>query len=163
MKKYLRIITLMLLVCSLSVIFSACTEDPYKDYAASGLEPKTRSDFSEEWEFAKWHSDTELNLLTSYSDYKDFDIELGYTEAYFEHNFLLIFLRTGCSSDNLQFVEVLENDSKLFPVLERNYIGPNDPVTEDIIYYVFYVEVPGDGNYTIGEVINKTRTKNVVL
>ena len=137
-------------------------EDPYKDYVSSGLEAKTQTDrlLTEGGYHNKWHSDTELKLYTSYSEYMDLEIDLGYTEAYFEFNSLLIFLRTGCSSDNLQFVEVLANDGKLYPVLERNYIGPNDPVTEDIIYYIFYVEVPNNGNYSAGEVINKTRAEN---
>lgn len=157
------LLPLMISICCFTVIFSACTEDPYKDYVSSGLEPKTKIDNSEEPDLDKWFSDMELHLFTAYSEYYSFDIDLGYTEGYFEHNSLLIFLREDNSSDNVKFVDILERDGKLYPVLERNYIGPDEPVTEDIILYVFYVEILDSGNYTIGEVINKTRTENITM
>ena len=163
MKKISKIIVLILLVCGILVLSTACTEDPYKDYISSGLVPKTSTDaiLREDDEYlTRWNYDTELHLLTSYSEYEDFDVDLGYTEGYFELNSLLVFLRTGCSSVNLKFVGILEKDGRLCPVLERNYIGPEDPVTDDIIYYTFYVEVPDSGNYTVGEVINKIRKEN---
>ena len=160
MKKISKIIILFLLVCSICALCSACTEDPYKGYVSSGLEPKTKIDRSEERDSDKWHYDMELHLFTIYSEYNEFDIDLGYTEGYFELNSLLIFLRTGNSSSNVKFVDVLEKDGKLCPVLESNYIGPDEPVTSDIIFYVFYVEIPNSGNYAVGEVINKTRTEN---
>jgi len=149
------------------LVFSACTDeqaDPYKDYVSSGLVPKTKVDEYSEHNFAVWNSENELKLLTSYSEYENFDVylNLGYTTAYFELNSLLVFLRTGCSSDNIRFVDVLEDDGKLYPVLESNKFGTDDAVTSDIIYYVFYVEIPNNENYTIGEIINKTRTENVM-
>lgn len=154
----------LLLIISCIFAFSACTDDPYKDYKASGLEPKTKVDEYSEQNFSVWNFESELKLLTSYFEYKNFDVylDLGFTESYFELNSLLVFLRTGCSSDNIQFVDVWENDGKLYPVLERNKIGADDTVTTDIIYYVFYVEIPNSENYTIGEIINKTRTENVM-
>lgn len=162
MKKLSRFITLLLLVCCISMIFSACTDDPYKDYVSSGLEPKTKLIGYSEQNFIKWNSDTKLKLLTSYTDYKNFDIDLGYTKAYFEYNSLLILLQTTCSSENHQFVDILEKDGKLCPVVEHNYIGPNDPATDDIIYYAFYAEIPNSENYKIGEVILRTRSQNVM-
>ena len=161
MSKPSRIISLFLLVCCLFMIFAACIEDPYKDYVASGLEPKTmRIDYSEKI-YTKWNSNTKLNYLTSYTDYENFDIDLGYTKAYFELNSLLIILQTTCSSENHQFIEIVEKDGKLYPVVEHNYIGPDDPITEDIIFYVFYAEIPNSG-YTIGELILRTRSQNVM-
>ena len=160
MKKPSKIITMLLLVCGIAVIFSACTEDAYKNYVSSGLEPKTKHDVLA-WAngelLAKWHSEPDLKLLTSYSDYEDYGVNLGYTAEYFDLNSLLVFLKTGCSSDNLQYVDVLENDGKLYPVVEINPYGKNDPKTEDIIYYVYYTEIPVSGNYSIGEVITRTR------
>ena len=163
MRKLSKIVILFILVCTIVVLFSACAEDPYKGYVSSELEPKTKIDHSEEYDRNKWYFDMELHLFTTYSQYNEFDIDLGYTEGYFEHNFLLIFLRTGNSSSNIKFVDVLERDGKLCPVLESNYIGPDEPVTDDVIYYVFYVEIPNSVNYIIGEVINKTRTENIIL
>lgn len=164
MRNLKRLLPIVLLICCIAVVFSACSEEPYKDYVASGLEPKTKVATYNEKHSALWNSENELNLLTSYSAYKHFDIDLdlGYTKAYFEYNSLLIFLRTGCSSDNLKFVDVLENDGKLYPILECNENGPNDPITDDIIHYIFYVEIPNSSNYTIGEIINKTRIENVM-
>ena len=159
MKKISKIIVLILLVCGILVLSTACTEDPYKDYISSGLVPKMSTDADYEY-LTRWNYDTELHLLTSYSEYEDFDVDLGYTEGYFERNSLLVFLTTGCSSDNLKFVDILEKDGRLCPLLEHNYIGPDDPVTDDIIYYTFYAEVPDSGNYTVGEIIYKTRTEN---
>ena len=161
MKKLAKVICLCLLVCCVAVLFAACTEDPYKDYVASGLEPKTcNATYGADYE--KWFSNRELTLLTSYVAYAVFDVDLGYTKSFFENNSLLIFLRTGCSTDNLQFVEVLQKDGKLCPVLEINPYGPNDPATDDIICYAFYVEVPNSANYSVGEIILKTRTQKVM-
>lgn len=162
MKIFKKLFSILLLVCSIAVVFAACSEDPYKDYVSSGLEPKTKKvDYSEQ-NFIKWNSETKLKVWTSYSDYKDFDVDLDYTEAFFEVNSLLIILVTSNSSDNVKFVDVLENNRKLYPVLESNYIGENDPITDDLIYFLFYVEIPDSGNYTVGKVINKTRTENVM-
>lgn len=141
------------------VAFSACA-DPYNNYVSSGLEPKTQIMHELEDDY-KWYYDTELKLLTSYADYEKFDVDLGYTEGYFELNCLLVFLRTGNSSANLKFIDVRENDGKLYPVLECNYFGPEDPQTDDVIYYAFYAEIPLSANYSIGDVINQTRTENV--
>lgn len=160
MKRLSKILTLLILVYSIASIFSACAKDPYKDYVSSGLEPKTKKVEYSEQNFEKWNNDFELRLLTSFADYEKFEVDLGYTKEYFELNSLLIFLRTTCSSENHQFVDVLEKDGKLCPVLEHNYIGPDDSITADIIYLVFYVEVPNSGNYTAGEVIYKIRTEN---
>lgn len=66
-------------------------------------------------------------------------------------------LFTGRSSDNLEFVDVLVDEGTLYPVFKINEYGPNDPVTDDIILYAFYAEVPIDGNYNIGEMIIQTR------
>ena len=162
MKKLSRFITLLLLVFFISIIFSDCTDDPYKDYVSVGLEPKTKLIEYSEQKFIKWNSDTKPKLLVSYTDYKNFNIDLGYAKAYFELNSLLIFLQTTCSSENHKFVDILEKDGKLCPVVEHNYIGPNDPVTDDIIYYVFYAEIPNSENYKIGEVILRTRSQNVM-
>ncbi len=161
MKKLKGLLSLLSLVCCIALIFSACTQDPYKDYESSGLEPKTKA---EGVRLANWDNENELKLLTSYSEYKDFDVylNLGYTEAYFELNSLLVFLKTGCTSDNIKFTDVLKKEGKLYPVVESNKIGPDDVVTTDVIYYLFYVEVPNSGNYSIGEIINKTRTVNVI-
>lgn len=161
MKTLKILLPVLLLLCSIATLFSACTRDPYKNYLSSGLEPKTKIDVSDEPDWDRWNSDTELHLLIAYSDYEKFGIDLGYTEGYFELNSLLIFLRTDNSSDNVKFVDVLQNDGKLYPVLERNYIAPGEPVTADVIRYVFYVEVPNSGNYSVGEVVNRTRTVNV--
>lgn len=163
MKKLKGLLPFLSFVCCISLILSACAEDPYKDYVSSGLEPKTKvSEYDQD--FAVWITENELKLLTSYSEYKNFDayLNLGYTEGYFELNSLLVFLKTCCSSDNIKFTDVWENDGKLYPVVESNKFGPDDVVTTDITDYLFYVEVPNSENYSIGEVINKTRTVNVI-
>lgn len=163
--KIKKLLISLLLLISCMFAFTACTGDPYKDYKTSGFEPKTKIGEYSEQNFSVWNTENELKLLTSYSEYASLDVwlNLGYTKAYFELNSLMIFLKTGCSSDNIQFVKVLENEGKLYPVLESNEIGADDPVTEDIIYYVFYVEIPNSGNYTVGEIISKTRAENVML
>ena len=72
-----------------------------------------------------------------------------------------MFLVDDNSFDNVKFVDILEQDAKLCPVLERNSIGVDESVTSDIILYVFYAEIPNSRNYTVGEVINKYRTENI--
>lgn len=163
MRKIPQILSVLLFVCSFAVISAACTEDPYKDYVSSELEPKTKiGGLSEEDE--RWYaSEKKVEVFTSYADYMDFGADLGYTEAYFENNRLLLFLRTGCSTDNLQFVDILEKDGVLCPVLEINPYREGDPASDDIIFYIFYSEIPTTGNYSIGEVITRTRPHKVVL
>ena len=162
MKKLSKLICFVLVAYCVAVFFAACTEDPYADYVATGLQPKTNDVGYSEDVYVKWMTDTQLTLLTTYSEYQDYDVDLGYSKGYFENNSLLIFLRTGCSTDNLQFVEVLEKEGKLYPVVEINPYGPNDPSTDDIILYVFYVEISSGVNYSVGEIITKTRDRKVM-
>ena len=162
MKKISKLIYLLFVVCCIAVLFTSCTEDPYKDYVATGLQPKTIDVGYSEDVYVKWMTDTQLTLLTTYSEYKNYDVDWGYSQGYFENNSLLVFLRTGCSTDNLQFVEVLEKDGKLYPVVEINPYGPNDPSTDDIILYVFYVEISSGANYSVGETITKIRDHKVM-
>lgn len=157
---------MLLLACGFAVIFASCTADPYadpyKDYVSSEIEPKTKigplTIDDERW----YAPEQKTEVFTSYSDFINFGADLGYTEAYFENNRLLLFLRTGCSTDNLKFVDILEQGGVLCPVLEINPYRKGDPVSEDIIFYIFYAEIPADGNYTIGEVITRTRPHKVV-
>ena len=137
MKRISKIVLVLLSVCCFAAIISACIEDPFKSYVASGLKPKTQIMHElENDEMDKWYHDTDIKLFTSFSDYEKFGVDIGYTEVYFENNSLLLFLRTGNSSANIKFIDVWKNGNKLCPVLERNNIDPDEPVTDDVIFYV---------------------------
>lgn len=153
-------------LAAFTLLLCACA-DPYADYTASGLEPKTAviydffdvgNDYSalEEAE-KKYLEGSRLELFTDYADYEAFGIEFGYTKGYFDKNALLVFLTTSCSSDGLKFERILVKDNKLCPVISRNTIHDGDAVTADIIYWVYYAEVPAENNYGAGEVIYEFR------
>ena len=137
MKKISKLLTGLLLAGSFAVIFASCTKDPYKDYVSSEIEPKTKigplSIDDERWLVPEQKTE----VFASYADYLNFGADLGYTETFFENNRLLLFLRIGCSTDNLKFVDILEHGGVLCPVLEINPYRKGDPVSEDIIFYIF--------------------------
>ena len=128
------LIALLLFVCC-AFAFSGCT-DPYKDYTASGLQVKSIPfDYADD-DFLKPYDEFGYNkaqIFTDYKSYSSYKFNLDYTEAYFELNDLLVFVVSCCSSDEMQFGEILENDGKLCPLFYRKKIGNNQPVTDDFI------------------------------
>lgn len=144
-----------------SIIFTSCTKDPYKDYVTSGLEPMTKvCDYSNEKSELWSNNANKILIFNDYKDYNNFGIDLGYTEGFFEQNSLMLLLDSTNSSDNDKFVDVLVNEGKLCPVVEYNYIKEDDPVTDDIILYIFYSEFKTSDNYTAGEIIRRVRNEN---
>ena len=133
----------------------------YVGYAKSEFEPKTHINSGYGKDYNRWISN-DVNLVNSYADYLEYEIDLGYTEDYFLESQLLILLKKGCSTDNLEFSKVLEKDSVLYPVVKINPYYEGDYATMDIIFYVFYAEIPASTNYSVGEVIMETRPHKVL-
>ncbi len=157
MKTKKLLLALSLLVSS-TILFTACTDglkDPYKDYVSSGLEVKSMDLNDEEFlgvDFLKI-AENKVGRITTYESYAKYTPKLGYTESFFKLNDLIVFAVTCCSSDEMEFAEILKNDGKLYPLFYRKDIKPNQTVTTDIITMAYYVEIPKESEYKAGEII----------
>ena len=151
-------------ICSLT-LFCAC--DPFADYAATDLAPKTGLifDFFEDdgdeaaLEAAKdkYMGGDSVVLLKDYNEYKAFGIDFGYTQGYFNNNYLLVALAISCSSDGYKFDRVIVKDDCLYPVILKNKITEGEAVTCDVIYWVYYAEVAADTDCSAGEILYEER------
>lgn len=137
--------------------FTACTDeqiDPYKDYKASGLEAKgIPFNYDDEDTYTFGFNKVVVFKLEDYENYAAYHFNLDYTESYFELNNLIVFNVTACSSDEMEFGEILENDGKLYPLFYRKKIGNNQPTTDDFIVMAYCVEIANDSDYKVGEII----------
>ena len=142
-------------LCALT--FCACKPaDPYKDYLASSIEAAPMP-LGSAHEVAFSFGSNRAELFCDYQSFAAEKLPLNYTEGYFENNDLLVFATHCCSSDEMEFGEVLENEGKLYPVFYRDYIPDGAAVTEDFIVLIYYAEVPKSAGYTLGEVIFRYR------
>ena len=162
MKKLSKIICAMFLVGSIMVIFAACTDDilddPYKDYVSVGIQAnEIPLDTAEDYEKMISFTAENSKIFTDYESYVAYNFPLNYTEGFFEKNNLLIFSTLSCSSDDMQFYDILLYENKLYPCYSRVKINPWDPVTEDILCMPYYVELSKSNSYQFGEVIYKYR------
>ncbi len=92
-------------------------------------------------------------MITDYETYSAYQFNLNYTESFFENNNLLVFIVQSCSSDDIKFNELRERDGILYPLFEREEIGANDPVTDDIIISSYCIEISKELEYKAGEII----------
>lgn len=132
--------------------FSACIDDPYKDYKSSGLEVKGIP-FSYNDAETGTFGYNKVELVTDYESYTAYRFNLDYTESYFELNNLIVFAVSCCSSDEMEFGEILENDGKLYPLFYRRKIGYNQPTTDDFIIISCYAEIPKKIGLQVGSII----------
>ena len=155
MKKFF--IGIMLSVIAFAVFIVACA-DPYAGYNSLGIsqsgnvQPPDEDDYEI---FSPYDG-----VVSTVDELKEkCGKQLSYSQEFFEENSLVIVLIAGCSSYGIEFVDVLVKDGNLYPVLERNYIYPGQPVTEDYIQHIFYSEIPKSANYEYGEIITRYRNK----
>ena len=144
-----KALSLVLALITLLFCLSACGTDKYKDYQATNMQAKT---FSTEYDNLIFEADT-VELIADYEIYSAYQFNLDYTESFFENNNLLVFIVQSCSSDQMEFVELREKEGVLYPLFEREKIGENDPVTEDIIISSYCVEISKKFEYKAGEII----------
>lgn len=149
--KIKKLLISLLLLISCIFAFSACTDDPYKDYKASGLEVKSIPFNYDEEDYKFGYNKVEI--FTDYESYVAYSFKLDYTKSYFELNNLIVFNVTACSSDEMEFGEILENDGKLYPLFYRKKIADGQPVTDDFIVMPYCVEISKELEYKVGEII----------
>ena len=150
--KIKKLLIPLLLIISCMYAFSACTDDPYKNYRASGLEVKgIPFNYDDENTYTFGYNKAEL--ITDYESFAAYNFNLDYTESYFELNNLIVFNVTACSSDEMEFGEILENDGKLYPLFYRKKIADGQPVTDDFIVMQYCVEISKELEYKVGEII----------
>ncbi len=150
-----RLFIMFLFLISCTFAFSACTNDScdntYKNYKASGLEVKSIPlDYEDD---AILFGYNRVELFSDYGSYAAYNFNLCYTESYFELNDLLVFVVKCCSSDEMEFNEILENEKKLYPLFYRKEIGSDQPITDNIIVMSYCVEISKKTEYKIGEII----------
>ena len=156
MKKLSKIICALFLVGSIMVIFASCAENPYKDYISSGLKAKAVPlGFDENESLVLSLPKEQAKIFVDYESYAAYALPLDYTEEFFVKNNLLIFTSVACSSDEMQFLDILTHDGKLYPCYSRVKISSG--LTEDIIYFPYYAELAKSDDYKLGEVIYKYR------
>lgn len=149
-------ILFVLLLLGLLTVFAGCAQDPYKDYVSSGLHVRQMDfDYDDMDNFTFGYDKAEL--FADYKDYSQYNFDFPYTESYFEQNDLLVFVVRGCSSDGMEFGEVLQDSGKLYPLFYRNKRNDGDPVTDDIIVLSYCAEVPKNQGYRMGEIIYRYR------
>lgn len=148
--KVKKLLIPLLLLISCIFAFSACADDPYKDYKASGIEvkniPYTYNDYTS-------FGYNKIELITDYKSYTAYNFNLDYTAAYFELNNLIVFAVSCCSSDEMEFGKIVENDGILYPMFYRKKIDNDQPVTDDFIIIPCCAEISKESGYKIGEII----------
>jgi hypothetical protein len=142
-----KVLSLILVAITFLFCLTACKTDKYKDYHATDMQAKS---FTPSGLFFKTNT---IELTTDYKKYSSYHFNLDYTEGFFENNSLLVFIVMSCSSDRMEYVEIREKDGVLYPLFERKKLGEKDPVTQDIIYHSYCVEIPKEVEYKAGEVI----------
>ena len=152
--KIKKLLIPLLLLISCTFAFSACTNDPYKDYKSAGLEAKgIPFNFADEDVGIYAFGFNKVELFTDYESYVAYNFNLDYNESYFELNNLIVFDVSCCSSDEMEFGEILENDGKLYPMFYRKKIYSWQGVTEDYIVMAYCVEITKETEYKVGEII----------
>ncbi len=152
------------LICFLALVilcfgtFVGCA-DPYRGYVSSGLEVKevTFDDDSHNTFDAYNISRSGTLLVSDYDVYTAYHLDFGYTESFFNANELLIFVTVSCTSDGMEFEELLLDGSTLYPLFYRNKIGDNEPVTDDIIFSYYCVELNKANRYCVGQILYRYR------
>lgn len=156
MKKLSNVFALIVAACCLTMV-AACAGDPYRDYVSSGLRAK-EIPFDMEYRFlSSLFSEENAKIFEDYEHYAAFELPLGYTEAFFEENNLLVFTTFASSSDEMRFLDILTHDGKLYPCYSRVRIRPGTGIAEDIIDLSYCAEFPKSVEYKLGEVIYKYR------
>ena len=153
MKKIL--IAFVALFCGV-MSFTGCAADLYADYKATGIEVKPVS-FDFENEGTAPFAGGKMVIFDNYIEYAKYGFALDYTEGYFSFNDLLVFSACGCSSDGMEYSEILQKEGMLYPLFYRNEIGEGEPVTEDIIVLLYCAELPKEGSYSAGEILYRYR------
>lgn len=92
-------------------------------------------------------------IISTYKEYENTGLELNYDKDYFKTNGLLVLLHTGCSSDKVRFTGFSDKNGVLAPVIYSHEYLKDEVRTDDVIFYVFYSEIPKDKNHTAGEII----------
>ena len=158
MKKLSKVFALLILACSLMVIFASCAEEPYKNYDSSGLQAKAISlGFDENESLVLSLPKEQAKIFVDYESYAACDFPLDYTETFFEENNLLVFTTIASSSDEMKFLDILTYEGKLYPCYSRVKLGPNDAIAEDILFFPYCAEFAKSDDYKLGEVIYKYR------
>jgi hypothetical protein len=158
MKKLAKMIPLLL--CFMFPLTLAACNDPDSGYIASGLEVKAIPyDYEDDDEsFYKVMVENKgIILFQKYDDYFNYHFKLDYTEAYFEENDLLVFVVSCCSSDNMEFSDLLLDDNQLCPLFLSDDIPEGSAVTTDYIEMRYLVEIAKSNNYTEGKILHKYR------
>lgn len=150
-----RLVTAFLLLISCIFVFSACkngaVDDPYKNYKSAGLKVKSIAVDYENDDILSLCD--RIELFSDHKSYAAYKFHLNYTESYFELNDLLVFAVKCCSSDEMKFGEIFENEKMLYPLFSRKEIADGQPVTDDVIVLAYCVELPKDTEYKVGKII----------
>ena len=151
----------LFLSASILFVFSSCSgtvcKDPYKgsyrEYnTASEWKVKAIPDNYFKDNIIPLKNDT-IELISDYTRYTTYNFDLGYTSSFFTSRDLLVFSVQCCSSDELEFCDILEKEGALSPLFYRKKTGIDRPVTDDVIATLYCVEVLKEYRFKAGEII----------
>lgn len=91
-------------------------------------------------------------LFSSYEEYVACGIGLGYDEAFFIGNDLVLSVRQTCSSENLRCTGVKKEGNAIYFLMKRNV---REIHTEDIILLAWYAEVPESDGIVYGGTVDR--------
>ena len=153
MRTISRIFAMLLFMCGFTVIFAACAANPYKDYISSGFKAQEFLLKGEERCISSFLTSTfsteNAKIFSDYESYAEYE--------FFEKSNLLVFMAVGGSSDEMQFLDILAHDGKLYPCFSRVKIHSGSGIAEDIIYFSYCAELSKTDDIQLGEVIYQYR------
>lgn len=151
----MKIKRLIFLLTSGLFVFPSCSEAAYNvpnKYTPLGLKAQMVSlNYSKDNVVSL--EDNTIELISEYTRYMFYNFNLGYTASFFTSQDLLIFSVKYCSSDEMEFYDILEEEGTLYPLFYRKEIKSDQPTTDDEIVSLYYVEVLKENQYKVGKII----------
>lgn len=147
-----KILVLFVGICMM--LFSiSCSNDPYNEYNSTSIEVKQIPYSLIVADSMTSFGDERCMIFKNYTSYSEYEFSMEYPESFFEANDLLLFVTNCCSTDEMSFSEVLENNDILYPLFYRKNLKPGQPVTDDFIILAYYAEIEKSLNYEGGTIL----------
>ncbi len=160
MKRMIRSVVAVM-GCVLFLCVTACANDPYKGYTASGIEAtKVAEEQIGDPEIFEGFLQETQNGVVIFRDFETYaaaDLPLDRNEGFFAENDLMVFCARAGSSDNMKYSDIMTHEGKLYPCFLRDHISSGAGVSEDILFLPYVAELKKSDSFEAGEVIFRER------